>query len=263
MHLPNRDFTVLIDLAENIINRFFACIPRATPSTQDFKSTRIIAHRGAHHNTQGFKENTPAAFKKAAELGCWGIEFDLHQTADKVLVVNHDPDLQRLWGHKESIANLSFAQLRNLEPNIPSLDEVVKEFGRHLHLFIEIKSPFIDARLLFESLKDLRPEKDYHILSLKADYFSSITQFPKACLLLVPLHNNVKAFCNLSLKEQYGGVLGSYVLLTASMIKVLQADKQKIGVGFVDSKNGLYREINRGIRWIFTNNAEEVVRYMG
>lgn len=48
----------------------------------------IIAHRGASRER---RENTLAAFRRAAELGSDGCEFDVHLHADGVLRVHHDP----------------------------------------------------------------------------------------------------------------------------------------------------------------------------
>lgn len=47
----------------------------------------IIAHRGASRERP---ENTLAAFRRAAELGADGCEFDVHLHADGVLRVHHD-----------------------------------------------------------------------------------------------------------------------------------------------------------------------------
>ncbi|HAT9008000.1 TPA: glycerophosphodiester phosphodiesterase, partial [Legionella pneumophila subsp. pneumophila] len=37
---------------------------------------------------------------------------------------------------------------------------------------------------------------------------------------------------------------------------------QHFGVGFVDSKNSLYRELNRGVKWLFTNEAININQYL-
>ena len=34
------------------------------------------------------------------------------------------------------------------------------------------------------------------------------------------------------------------------------------GVGFIDSKNSLYRELNRGVSWLFTNQAVKLSGYL-
>lgn len=253
---------VLINLAERMMDGCFAAIPRSKPPAEYANQAFLIAHRGAHDKTKGIIENTLTAFRAAKELGCWGIEFDVQATADGILVVNHDPTLDRLWNHSVTISQLSFNELRALEPNIPSLAEVVAEFGTVLHLFIELKIPVPSAEALAQTLKDLTPIQDYHLLTLDLSFFKSLASFPKPSLLLVAGINNVKEFCTLSLKEQYGGVMGSYLLLTKRQMLQLKQANQATGVGFVDSKNSLYRELNRGVQWLFTNKAFRVSSYL-
>lgn len=253
---------MLFTLTEKMIDGYFASIPRCKPLSKYSDKALLIAHRGAHDNANGIIENTFAAFNLAKDVGCWGIEFDVQVTADNVLVVNHDPTLNRLWGHDVAIATITFEQLRALVPQIPSLTEVVDQYGKVLHLFIELKAPFSDEEALVQALKGLLPNRDYHLLSLDADIFSNLSQFPDFSLLLVAAHNNVKEFCDLSLKKNYGGLLGSYLLLTNRKIKKLKEVDQAFGVGFVDSRYSLYRELKRGISWIFTNQAVKVSHYL-
>lgn len=253
---------MLIQLTEKIVDGYFAFIPRCKPVVQTVNDTLLIAHRGAHNNSYGIFENTNAAFRLAKEAGCWGIEFDVHATADGVLVVNHDPTLNRLWNHNATIADLNFNELRTLVPGVPALKEVIEEYGGSMHLFIELKSPFHHEDSLVHTLSGLSPGKDYHLLSLDDAIFGSLTQFPKDVLLLVAVHNNVKKFCDLSISEQYGGVMGNYLLLTNKQRRKLNKANQLSGVGFVDSRNSLYRELNRGIHWVFTNEAVKVSHYL-
>lgn len=248
---------MFIEIAEKMLNGVFAAIPRSRPVNPE-NNIRLIAHRGAHSKSAGIIENTMDSFQKALDSGCWGIEVDVHSTADGVIVVQHDPDLKRLWGHSEAIADLDFAALRALEPRIPTLQEVIDTFGTSLHYFIEIKTPFSAESALFEVLKNLKPCQDYHILSLEEPLFASLKCFPREAMMLVPMHNNVREFCRLSIDKGYGGVLGNYLLLTNRLIHQLQAAKQGVGVGFVNSRNSLYRELKRPIPWIFTDNVDEI-----
>lgn len=254
---------MLLRCAEKIVEGYFAFIPRATPSLALLQSTRLIAHRGAHDHANGLIENTLPAFKRAYEIGCWGIELDVRSTADKVLVVHHDLDLNRLWGKPIRIADINFAALRELEPNIPTLLEVVAEFGGLLHLCIELKAPFDDAPALAQILQKLTPGKDYHLLSLDERIFKELPQFPKPALLLVAVHNNVKTLSEQSVKESYGGVLGNCLLLRDKYVQQIINAKQLVGVGFVESKYALYRELNRGVVYIFTNQALRVRSILG
>lgn len=253
---------MLLELAEKMVDGYFASIPRRKPLIDDIDKAQLIAHRGAFNNSQGIFENTHEAFRLANKAGCWGIELDVHATADGVLVVNHDATLNRLWGQKAAISDLTFSELRVLVPGVPSLEEVVTEYGSQMHLFIELKSPFQDEEALVQALHNLIPCANYHLLSLEPLIFKSLSQFPKQALLLVAVHNNVKAFCDLSIKENYGGVMGNYLLLTDKRIQQLKEAHQSTGVGFVDSKNSLFRELNRGNHWIFTNQAVAVSNYL-
>lgn len=249
---------MLLTLLEKMIDRFYAVLPRAQPKPDQIDAAHLIAHRGAHDLSQGIIENTLSAFRVAEKAGCWGIELDVHATADQVLVVNHDSSLQRLWGHNLLIEDLNFADLRAKVPEIPTLAEVIAEFGQRLHLFIELKKIVSDEEVLVHELHGLEAGEDYHLIMLDAAIAHSLSQFPKQALLLVASYNNTAKLCQLSLKEHYAGVLGHYLLLTTQLVNGLKSKKQQIGVGFVDSKYSLYRELTRGIQWIFTNRAVQV-----
>lgn len=248
----------LLHRIEKSIDTCVACLPRSRPDATNIKNARLIAHRGAHDKTLHIQENTYEAFERALTLGCYGIEFDVHASADGVVVVNHDPTLKRLWGHDVAINTLSFKELRAIVPSLPSLAEVAEKYGKRMHLFIELKAPFIASKELAGTLQELTPCVDYHLLSLREEVFHNLPQFPNASMLLVPVHNNVKEFCTLSLQQPYGGILGHYLLFFDRYIKQLLIANQIAGVGFVDSKFSLYRELNRGLRFLFTNNAASV-----
>lgn len=247
---------------EKLIDVWFSLLPRPRPSKKQAKQARLIAHRGAHDAHLNIRENTDAAFARALELGCWGIELDIHTCADGTLIVNHDPTLQRLWGQNLKVHENNFKDLHAAAPMIPRLQDVIEKYGKQLHLFIEIKSPHISQKILLNHLKSLTPCEDYHLLSLDETLFETFTQFPKDALLLVPLHNNVEYFCKLSLEKSYGGVLGHYLLLRDRYIKTLKAAKQMVGVGFIDSKYSLYRELNREVNFLFTNKAAATRAYL-
>nr|WP_115303966.1 glycerophosphodiester phosphodiesterase family protein [Legionella beliardensis] len=254
---------MLLDLLSKGVDTYFACKPQPKPSTEAINKARLIAHRGAHNNQNACLENTDAAFAKALALGCWGIELDVRATSDQIIVVNHDPTLKRLWKKNLTISALTHKQLCQEAPLLPSLAEIVERYGKKMHLFIEIKAPFSQVDALIEILKPLTPGQDYHLLSLSESLFQLIqTHFPRESLLLVPLYHNVPHFCKVSIEKSYGGVLAHYLLLKAHHIHNLRKARQKVGVGFIDSKNCLYRELNRGIEWIFSNNVEQVSGYL-
>ena len=53
---------------------------------------KVFAHRGFSGK---YPENTMMAFKKAAEVGCYGIELDVQLTKDDEIVIMHDETIDR------------------------------------------------------------------------------------------------------------------------------------------------------------------------
>ena len=85
-----------------------------------------VAHRG---DPRAAVENTLEAVRLAAGAGASAVEVDLRCTADGVVVLHHDNDLRRLWGRPESVAALSLAELRELAPAVPTLQEALEAAG--------------------------------------------------------------------------------------------------------------------------------------
>lgn len=237
------------------IDKIVSLIPyRAVESRNKVK---LIAHRGAHSNT--VKENSVEAFDQALTLGAWGIELDIRQSKDGHLIVHHDSSLKRVWGVDKSIDQLTLVQIQQVSSQIPTLEQVVTKYGKKMHLLIELKSPFNNEKLLLDTLAPLKAGDDYHLLSLHEDIFSQLKQINPSNLCLVPELWNVNKFCQLSLTKHYGGVLGHYLLMTKRKQRALHQAGQIVGTGFVNSKPCLYREITRGVDWIFTDKLHQLI----
>ena len=76
--------------------------------TQGADLPQIIAHRG---NAAEFPENTLQALASAVELGVKHLEFDVQLTSDRVPVVLHDADLERVGDVAEVVHDMTWAQL--------------------------------------------------------------------------------------------------------------------------------------------------------
>lgn len=101
--------------------------------------TLAVAHRG---DPRGAVENTLDAIVRAADLGADAIEVDLRLTADGVVVLHHDPLLDRVWGRPGSVAGLTFARLRELAPRVPTLREAFAALaGRDVPLVLDVAEP--------------------------------------------------------------------------------------------------------------------------
>lgn len=121
------------------------------------------AHRGLWDTNEPGKENRPenslAAFRAATEEG-YGIELDVHRTADGYLVVHHDDWLTRLTGTKIRISQSTLEQVQacslpNGEP-ILTFDEVLEVVSGRVPLLVEVKvdgNAEVLSRAVYERMK--------------------------------------------------------------------------------------------------------------
>jgi glycerophosphoryl diester phosphodiesterase len=252
----------LLSALEQVAQRFadicFLLMPRRRPSRQALHDCKIISHRGEHDNRQ-VKENTMAAFARVAEAGAWGIELDVRWTRDLQPVVIHDPGTARVFGIDLEVAAVDLRELRQRVPEIPTLEEVIVRFAGKLHLMVELKCDGLGAdadraERLGKIFESLTAGQDYHFLALQFDLFK-LVEFAgnKACLPVAEL--NLGEFSHAALTGDLGGVCGQYLLLNQGLLQRHHQRRQKLGTGFIESRFCFYRELNRGVDWIFTNHA--------
>jgi glycerophosphoryl diester phosphodiesterase len=244
-----------------IIDCFYKRLPQKRPDKKRLYNCKIISHRGEHDNINVL-ENSLAAFDLIKEKGVWGIEFDIRWTKDLLPVVFHDKNLKRLFQSDLELSNITRKDLKTNFPLIPSLSEVIIRYGGNLHLMVEIKEevypdPVYQNNLLKDLFSSLEPEKDFHFISLSPDMFKLIDFVPATTFLPIA-QLNVRQLSEISIQENYGGLLGHYLFLTKSYLKKHQMQNQMVGTGYIKSKNCLFREVNRGIEWVFSNNAIEI-----
>ena len=105
-----------------------------------FIRNQVIAHRGAWKQTQT-TENSLTALNNAVRLGCMGSEFDVHMSADSVLVINHDPTIQGLAIERTPAHELLKLKLSNGE-TLPTLAAYLTEGMKQnrTRLILEIKT---------------------------------------------------------------------------------------------------------------------------
>lgn len=243
---------------QRIVDLFYGIWPRPLPGKDPLDRCKIISHRGEYDNRTIY-ENSLSAFDTIRDHGVWGIELDIRWTKDLHPIVFHDRNLNRLFHDDHAIGDLTWPEIRKAYPTIPSLEEVLHRYGKNLHLMVEIKEeaypdPAYQNRILKDLFSSLEPAVDFHLISLQPDMFRSI-DFVSPGAFLPVAELNVHRLSDIAIQEQYRGITGHYLLLTAGYLEKHQDIGQMVGTGFIRSKNCLYRELNRGIEWIFTNHA--------
>ena len=121
------------------------------------KSTKVIAHRGL----SGIEvENTCSAFVAAGNRSYYGVETDIHRTADGKFIVGHDDNLKRIAGEEIYLEKTSLKILQSvvlydkdgtkgredLRPcTLENYLSIVKKYEKHA--ILELKSEFTDEEI--------------------------------------------------------------------------------------------------------------------
>ena len=132
----------------------------------------IFAHRGF---SMLYPENTIIAFEKAAQLPIYGVEFDVHLTADQQPVIIHDESINRTSNGQGFVKDLTLQQLQAFdygswfnpvyaEETIPTLSDVLQIFQHTHHVInIELKSDIFEytgiEEIVFHTIKQFKMEE--------------------------------------------------------------------------------------------------------
>ena len=101
--------------------------------------TQVIAHRG-YWQTEGSAQNSITSLQRAGDIGVYGSEFDVQLTADQVIVVNHDDNMQVHVNSATKYKDLKDLKLANGE-KLPTFRQYL-EAGKKcpdLKMILEIK----------------------------------------------------------------------------------------------------------------------------
>jgi glycerophosphoryl diester phosphodiesterase len=244
-----------------VVDHWFERQQQPIPLPKRLEKCKIISHRGEHDNRIIF-ENTLQAFDVAKDNGIWGLEFDVRWTKDLQPVVIHDKDTGRVFGEKVAICQLTKPELISDFPLIPALEDVIHNYGKKLHLLVELKAevcskPVHMNRVLADSFSTLEPGKDFHIISMAPEMLDTIKFVPSQTLLPVARLNPQK-LSDLVIQKNYGGLLAHYLFLNDNLLRRHQKLGHHTGTGYIGSKNCLFRELNRQVEWLLSNNATEI-----
>lgn len=120
----------------------------------------VFAHRGASADAP---ENTLLAIDKALDQHADGIEIDVHQHRDELLVI-HDHWLHRTTNGQGQLAEYNLSQLQQLDAGqgqrIPTLWQVMQRIAGRCRLNIEIKG-VQDVGLVISLIERARRELSF------------------------------------------------------------------------------------------------------
>jgi glycerophosphoryl diester phosphodiesterase len=195
----------------------------------------LVAHRGY---TLHYPENTLVGVVAAIHAGARYVEVDIQLTADKVPVLFHDRNLQRLCGVAGLMHEFPLARLRTLRASefdrfgyryaqtpIATLTQLVGLLSRHPHVraFIEIKRIAIERfgvdTVMQQVVRELRPVlQQCTLISYSIEFLRAVRRngYPSVGVILEKWHDrNLEAvramrpeflFCDAVDLPRWGGV---------------------------------------------------------
>lgn len=128
----------------------------------------LLGHRGSRRYAP---ENTLASFDLALEHGCHGFEFDVRLTADRRLIVCHDP---RLAGR--SIERSRYDQFPSSAPCLP---EVMRRFAGRAFLDIELKVTGLEPEVV-QTVRAYPPQRGFFISSFLPEVVERLYAFDRS-----------------------------------------------------------------------------------
>ncbi len=96
----NKNFNIM-----NLLKTIFTAVV-ITLCSLSANSQLIVGHRGSVWGV----ENTEAAFINGARAGAWGLECDIHLTADGTFIVCHDATTKRIGGDSLRLGSIDVSQ---------------------------------------------------------------------------------------------------------------------------------------------------------
>lgn len=174
----------------------------------------VIAHQGGELLAPS---NTMTAFENAAKLGVDVLETDIHITKDGHLITIHDPTVDRTTNGKGAVADLTLAEIQELDAGydfkdlegnysfrgkgvyIPTVDEMFQAFG-NMKIEIEIKDDNPPERIdeisskLWDLIEKYQMEDKILIAAFDQDILTTFGEYAKGRVALSAGRQEVKSF---------------------------------------------------------------------
>jgi glycerophosphoryl diester phosphodiesterase len=232
--------------------------------------TLRIGHRGAAGT---YPENTMVSFRRALELGCDGIEFDVHRSADGELVVIHDAMVNRTTNGTGLVMMKSLAELKSLDAGswkgeqfrgerIPTLREVIHGTPDSFQLFLELKAGSIHYPGIEEELIALlRAERVLHrvqISSFDHHALKRIHDLAPEIPLGVLFAENLLDPCALAQQIGAEALHPTWEWTTPRLVEQAHAAGLKVNVWTVNMPEAIQMMLALGVDGIMTDFPERL-----
>lgn len=231
------------------------------------EETLVVAHRGL----SGIEtENTCAAFTAAGNHSYYGIETDIHPTANGKFVTIHDSDLKRVAGVDINVENSTLSELQNVvlfdkdgrksrsDLRIGTLEDYIsicKKYSKHCVL--ELKSFFSDEEILkiIEIIKGYNYLNDVTFISFDYGNLLKIRKLLPEQSVQFLFHKFTDDIIKSLIADKID-VDVNFCALTKEIVEFLHEVGLKVNCWTVDNKKDAERLAKWGVDFITTNILE-------
>ena len=230
---------------------------------------RMIAHRGM----SGLEmENTCSAFVAAGNRTYFGIETDVHVTADGQFIIIHDDNTKRVAGDGLVVEESTFETLRSLRLKdrdgqrgrkdllLPSLDEYCQICKKYEKVSVlELKNPMAPEQIdrIIDAVKQAGQLENTIFISFALSnmvYVRKVLPQQKAQYLIEGQPDWAQVMA--ALKENHLDLDIDYHLLTEERVRELHQAGKEVNVWTVNRLEDAQRLAQWGVDYITTNIIE-------
>ena len=222
----------------------------------------VVAHRG-YHRAEGSAENSIRALVKADSIGADKCEFDVWLSADDVLYVNHNRDINGVVIETSTLAAIDTCHLKNGE-RIPRLETFLDTAARlNIDLVLELK-PHADSlreNVAVPKIIEMIAERNL------TDRTTYITFSSNACRLLVEQSGRPVQYLTSVNPDKLAelGASGADFNIGAfwahpDWLTEFKARGVPVNIWTVDSEGAINYCITHGADFITTNEPERAQR---
>ena len=248
---------------------------------------RVIAHRGDSRN---YPENTLPAFESAVRMGIDVVETDIHLTKDGVLVIWHDPTLERNTDGRGRIEDHTLEELRRFDAGYTFTQDGGKTFpfrgkgvrictlaealehcpGQRFNIDLKTKCP----EIVDEFIRVIREHDavdrvvgaSFHLSNLKRlrrlapDFLTSITTAEVVPLLFrQKTHTLPKAFKR-KIIFQIPMAAGPVKVVTPAFVKAMHQRGAVVMVWTINDEETMRRLFEMGVDSVMTDDPALVIK---
>jgi len=221
-----------------------------------------IGHRGAMGHEP---ENTLLSVSKALELGVDGIEIDVYNVEDRLVVI-HDRTLDRTTNGTGYITDYSFTYLRSLDAgkgeSIPTLEEVVETVNRQAIVNIELKgsnTAQLVSKLIQQYVQRGWSYQDFVVSSFDHDQLQQVSQIDSKIIIGALIYGLPWQYLANALEIGASMIIPSVDYVTSELVRDAHQKNFLVWVYTVNQPREINRMRKLNIDGVFTNYPERVI----